>query len=85
MPYLRRAEQAADKIDPKDITEIRGNKNPRDTVKLIFDTVQILFQGPLCAVAPKNYDMKKMQTPFIEDSYAEHAVKLMTPEFCKNL
>ena len=26
-----------------------------------------------------------MQTPFIEDSYVDHAVKMMTPEFCKNL
>ena len=34
---------AAENIDPKDITEIRTNRNPKDIVKIIFDAVQILF------------------------------------------
>ena len=43
LPYLKNAEKAAENIDPKDITEIRTNRNPKDIVKIIFDAVQILF------------------------------------------
>jgi hypothetical protein len=39
MPFLEKAKKAADSIDPKDIAEIKANRNPKDIVKLIFDAV----------------------------------------------
>ena len=37
------------------------------------------------AITPKSLDIKKNTIPFFEDSYNEYGIKLMTPDFCKNL
>lgn len=43
MPALEKAKEAAGSIKQKEIGEIKTNKNPVDTVKIILDTVNVLF------------------------------------------
>ena len=47
--------------------------NARDTVRIIFDTVNILFMQPLVPVRPFEVEVLKKMSPFIKDSYDEHA------------
>ncbi len=50
IPYLKKAEAAIESIKPADITEMKQNKNPVDIVKMVIDTVNIVFQGPIFPV-----------------------------------
>jgi len=59
MPALRRAEGAVDSIKPADIVELKGTRNATDTTRLVFDTVNILFQDPMEQVAPREFTMLK--------------------------
>ena len=54
-------------------------------MRIIFDTVQILFMGTLMPVAPKSMNLMKRDIPFICDSYDEHVRKLLTGPLLKNL
>ena len=85
LPSLEKAKKAVDSIQQKDITDISKILKARDTVRIIFDTVQILFMGPLVAVAPKEMELMRRQVPFIADSYDEHVRKLLTGPLLKQL
>ena len=52
-------------------------------MRIIFDTVQILFMGTLVPVAPKTVTLMKRDVPFIADSYDEHVRKLLTGPLLK--
>ena len=43
MPALRRAQKAVDSLDPKDIVEMKANRNPLDIIRYILDAVAIYF------------------------------------------
>ena len=75
MPALERAKKAVESIKPGDIVELKGTRNATDTTRLIFDTVNILFQDPMEPVAPREFNMLKQQTPFIADSYDQYTSK----------
>jgi len=47
MPFLEKAIAAAESIDPKDIKELSGSRNPTDTTRFIMDSMHILFQRSL--------------------------------------
>lgn len=69
MPFLDKAIAAADSIKPADINELKGMRNAVDTTRLIMDTIHILFMRGLDAVKPKQMNIKKVNTPFIQDSF----------------
>jgi dynein heavy chain len=83
LPSLEKAKKAVDSIQQKDITDISKIQVARDTVRIIFDTVQILFMGTLVPVAPKTVTLMKRDVPFIADSYDEHVRKLLTGPLLK--
>lgn len=85
LPALEKAKKAVESIKPADINELRVTRTPTDTTRLIFDTVQILFQDPMCPVEPKSYVMLKTDTPFIKDSYEEYSGKKLQGPFLKQL
>lgn len=72
LPYLRRAESAVDSIKPKDISEMKGTRNPVDTTRIILDTINILFMASLAQVTPKTCSVQKANLEFICDSYEDH-------------
>ena len=78
LPYLHKAEKAVDSITQKDITEIKKVINARDTVRVIFDTVNILFMLPLVPVRPFEVEIQKKMHPWIKDSYDEYAKNNLT-------
>jgi len=59
LPALERAKSAVNSIKQPDIVELKGTRNATDTTRLIFDTVNLLFQETLVPVTPKNYNMLK--------------------------
>jgi dynein heavy chain len=69
LPYLRKAEEAVKSINSKDISEIKGIKMANAMIRIIFDTINILFQKPLEAVVPMVIEIAKAQHAFIADSY----------------
>lgn len=86
MPFLRKAEQAVDSINPKAIFELKQVQKAVDTTRLILDTVNILFQLPLVPVQFKNLFIMKQDIPFIADSFDECARATLTNQnFLKNL
>lgn len=85
LPALERAKKAVESIKPADIVELKGTRNATDTTRLIFDTVNILFQDPLVAVGPRDYNMLKQLTPFIADSYDEWTSKKLQGPLLKQL
>lgn len=72
IPYLRKAEAAVDSIKPKDINELKANRNPVDTVRMMLDTVNILFMRPMVTVVAKNLFMLRQDIPFIADSFDDY-------------
>ena len=85
LPSLEKAKKAVDSIQQKDITDISKIQVARDTVRIIFDTVQILFMGPLQPVGPKVMQLMRKDVPFIADSYDENVRKLLTGPLLKQL
>ena len=65
--------------------ELKGTRNATDTTRLIFDTVNLLFQETLVAVTPKNYNMLKQECPFIQDSYDDFSSKRLQGPLLKEL
>jgi len=43
LPALKRAQDAVDSIDQRDIVEMKANKNPLDIIKYIMDSVLVFF------------------------------------------
>jgi len=78
IPFLKRAEAAVGSIKGPDIAELRQLRTAKDIIRIIFDTVQILFQGPLVPVQYKDVDIsKKLGIPFMADSYDEYTRNLL--------
>jgi hypothetical protein len=70
LPFLERAKNAANSIQPKDITELKGLKQPAEICRLILDAVHVLFQKPLVPVTPRQCNFRKMAPfDFIMDSF----------------
>jgi hypothetical protein len=51
MPFVYAAQEALSGIKPNDIVELKSMKKPHDICRLILDTAQILFMGPLIPVS----------------------------------
>ena len=77
-PFVDRANKAIDSIKPKDINEIKANKNPTDIIKLIFDGILILFKQPLDVVKQTTLVIKKEDVPFFETSFKFSAMKMLS-------
>lgn len=70
LPYLEKAKMAANSIQPKDITELKGLKQPAEICRLILDAVHVLFQKPLIPVGPRVVQFRKIAPlDFIMDSF----------------
>ena len=75
MPYLEKAKSAANSIQPKDITELKGLRSPPEIARLILDAIHVLFQKPLVPVSHRVAQFRKMAPlDFIMDSF-EFATK----------
>jgi len=85
MPALEKAKDAVASIKPADIVELKGTRNATDTTRLIFDTVNILFQDSMNPVGPRDYNMIKAVTPFIQDSYDDHTSRKLQGPLLKQL
>ena len=85
LPALERAKSAVNSIKQPDIVELKGTRNATDTTRLIFDTVNLLFQETLVPVTPKNYNMLKQECPFIQDSYDDYSSKRLQGPLLKEL
>lgn len=51
LPALRRAQEAVDSMEKKDIDEMKANKNPLDIIKYIMDSVIIFFNVKLVPIS----------------------------------
>merc|ERR1719359_2528716 len=60
LPFLHEANQACKSITPKDITELKTNKNPVDVVRLTFDGMLILRQLKICDVKAEDKTINKI-------------------------
>ena len=76
-PFVDRANAAIASIKPKDIQEIKANKNPTDIIKMIFDCIAILFSKPLEVVKAETLYVKKEDLPFIGTSFKPHGQKML--------
>ena len=54
-------------IKPKDIQEIKANKNPTDIIKMIFDCILILFKLPLEKVPTQCLSRNVSELQYHED------------------
>ena len=54
-------------IKPKDIQEIKANKNPTDIIKMIFDCILILFKLPLEKVPTRCFSRNVSELQYHED------------------
>ena len=54
-------------IKPKDIQEIKANKNPTDIIKMIFDCILILFKLPLEKVPTQRFSRNVSELQYHED------------------
>lgn len=57
MPFVYAAQDALSGIKPNDIVELKSMKKPHDICRLILDTAQILFMGPLVQVTPHEFSV----------------------------
>merc|ERR1719409_1602930 len=73
IPFLNDANAACKSITPKDITELKTNKNPVDVVRLTFDGMLILQQLKVVDVKAEDKTINKISVPFIHDSFDECA------------
>jgi dynein heavy chain len=86
LPFLENAKNAAKSIQAKDITELKGSRNPTDIMKVIIDTVHLLFQRSLDPVKFREVTCLKVQTPFVFDSYESFGkATLSSATFLKDL
>lgn len=85
MPFLREAEGACKSITPKDITELKANKNPTDVIKLTFDGLAILMLQKVGDVAPKTFQINKVEQTFIADSHEFTKMTLSDMRFLPSL
>merc|ERR1719181_1014005 len=65
-PFVDRANSVIASIKPKDINEIKANKNPTPIIQLIFDGVCVLFNAPLLPVTLCTHAINKIEVPIIQ-------------------
>merc|ERR1719160_8275 len=73
LPFLHEANAACKSITPKDITELKTNKNPVDVVRLTFDGMLILRNLKVAETKAEEKTINKIAAPFIHDSFEESA------------
>ena len=76
-PFVDKANKAIASIKPKDIQEIKANKNPTDIIKMIFDCILILFKQPLDTVKPTTLSVKKEDLAYFETSFKFSGQKML--------
>lgn len=85
-PFVDEANAAINSIKPAHIGEIKKLANPSDIIKLVFDCVLILFQGPLGKVQPCIITIAKTDIAWIEPSFKPYALSMMSnPNFLNQL
>jgi len=85
-PFVDEANAAINSIKPAHIGEIKKLANPSDIIKLVFDCVLILFQGPLAKVNPCKINMAKTEISWFEPSFKPQALQMMSnPNFLNQL
>ena len=89
LPALKRAQEAVDSIDPKDIVELKANRAPLDIIKFIFDSVLVFFQAKLVPITIQQYVFNRKegtQVSFLKDSWEESGkLALGDMQFMKKL
>ncbi|KAJ1453028.1 P-loop containing dynein motor region D4-domain-containing protein [Pelagophyceae sp. CCMP2097] len=76
-PFVDRANRAIESIKPKDVQEIKANKNPTDIIKMIFDCILILFKQPLDVVRCVTLNVKKTEILFVDPSFKFSGQKML--------
>ena len=71
MPYVYEANDAIKSISKSDIQEISNLKNPPDLVKVVFDTVLLLFFKPLTKLEHGTSSIAKQEHLFIKPNWDE--------------
>ena len=85
-PFVDQANAAINSIKPAHIGEIKKLANPSDIIKLVFDCVLILFQGPLAKVQPCSLNVAKTELSWFEPSFKPQALQMMSnPNFLNQL
>jgi len=85
-PFVDQANDAINSIKPAHIGEIKKLANPSDIIKLVFDCVLILFQGPLAKVQPCKINVAKTEISWFEPSFKPQALQMMSnPNFLNQL
>jgi dynein heavy chain len=85
-PFVDQANAAINSIKPAHIGEIKKLANPSDIIKLVFDGVLILFQGPLGKIQPCTINMAKTEISWFEPSFKPQALQMMSnPNFLNQL
>ncbi len=85
-PFVDQANEAINSIKPAHIGEIKKLANPSDIIKLVFDCVLILFQGPLARIQPSTINMAKTEISWFEPSFKPQALQMMSnPNFLNQL
>ena len=81
MPYVYEANDAINSIKQSDVKEIQQLKNPPPLIKVIFDTVQMLFHCPLAKISYVTFTISKVEYEIFDPTW-EGAQKFMgRPDF----
>jgi len=78
MPFVNEANAAINSIKPAHIGEIKGNKNPTDIIKLVFDCILILFKEYVVPVKPTKLTIKGDEFPFFETSFKPYGMSMIS-------
>ena len=74
LPAQKRAVEAVENMDPKDIVELKANRAPLDIIKYIFDSVLVFFGSKLVPISiePRVFNRKEgTVVQFLKDSWEE--------------
>eukprot|EP00916_Digyalum_oweni_P009684 GHVL01016321.1.p1 GENE.GHVL01016321.1~~GHVL01016321.1.p1 ORF type:complete len:1870 (+),score=456.95 GHVL01016321.1:3343-8952(+) len=77
LPFLREAEEAANSISQKDVTELKSMKSPSEIIKLVFDGVLILQMKSVVAIKSEKKTINKQEVDFVHDSFDEYAKPML--------
>ena len=83
-PIVERAVRAVDSIKAADINEVKKLAKPADIIRVVFDTVIVLFGKPLGPPVAADVSIKKRTFAFIAPSY-DVAQGIMGDSFLKAL
>ena len=85
LPFLRKAESAAESIKDKDIQEIKINRNPPDMIKIILDGVALLLKINMSNVGYRQFKAGKDFFDFIDDSFSTSTSNMLDSNFLLNI